>query len=221
MFWPNLISSGDARAEEVGDGRVGLGDHRVGRWLVANAPPEFAFDVAVVADDRVDHPLRDLRPARARRGRRPAGRPAARARAGNSARRASTSKVGIGLRQRGRPVRAHRPRVAHPAPGLYGQPAEPDRRRARHRRTTSRRPAADEREGDFLALLGVADPRLEVVVDARQVVRRSGRRTPVPPVIEAICSRVCGVRRDVERDRPGRSRPGRRPCRSGCRGAIV
>ncbi len=70
--------------------------------------------------------------------------------------------------------------------------------------TTSTRAAAAKRERDFLALLGVADARLEVVVDRAAGPRRSGRRTPSPPVDLGDLGEGLGVRRDVEGHAAGR-----------------
>ena len=63
MFWPNLISSGDAAPEEVGDRGVRLLDHRVGLGARRERALVVRVHVAVVADDGIDHALRDLRAA--------------------------------------------------------------------------------------------------------------------------------------------------------------
>ena len=54
---------GRAGPEEVGDGRVRLVDHRVRVRARRERPVGVGVRVAVVGHDRIDHPLRDLRPA--------------------------------------------------------------------------------------------------------------------------------------------------------------
>ena len=63
MFWPNLISSGLAAPRKSATAACASSTIASDARLVVKAPPALAFAVAVVADDRVDHPLRDLRPA--------------------------------------------------------------------------------------------------------------------------------------------------------------
>ena len=172
---PNLISSGDAGAEEVGDGRVRLGRHRVGRLTGRERAAGVRVHVAVVAGDGVDHPLRDLRAARAvEEDRRPA------VLLPGEGRELGPQGVDIegGHRDSGSVEWLDRERTrlaAHPgaAPRPLRQPAEPDRREPGPEHD-QQEPCPDQRERHFLALLGVADARLEVVVDARQL--RRGRR---------------------------------------------
>ena len=64
MFWPNLISSGLAAPRKSATAACASSTIASDRRLVVNAPPALAFASRVVADDRVDHPLRDLRATR-------------------------------------------------------------------------------------------------------------------------------------------------------------
>ena len=182
----DLVGAG--RTEEVGDRGVGFLDDRVGALAGRERPARVRVRVAVVADDRVDHPLRDLRATRSveecdrpaillageRRELRPQGFDIEPGHLDSSltvARERNAPTPGRGPDDRGsREVFRDELRQA----------AEPDRRQP-GTDDDEQEPGGDEREGDFLALLGVADSRLEVGVDRLQVLGGRGRRTTARP----------------------------------------